>query len=348
MAMQIGLLKSYTDVIARMYQEMSRVLGVTGGSYAGGSMLELANRLLNLTVVTSDDYDVEEDFNKLSYDLRTNVTADKVWLRNFWDSIQQLDDHYQEHGPTGINSAVVSLQTMLEYCNTPGGGEKFMHMLSPYFSDLVYMMTGTRPAEPWYYHGKGIEFNLTSGSMASRAVGGAFTHNEDYDPNYAELVPLVEVITAFSGGSAPPTVTIAGTDDEGETTTTWTCTLTGNNPTGPTSTTLSADLATEGFVRVTVGLGSITGVVRGSVLVIAYGTTKQETVVVESVSGSDITAVFRYDHSSGDNVDVIPTHETTPSVANRRIRSVSNITIGTTGHVAGTVLVAGRCDRVAA
>lgn len=162
------------------------------------------------------------------------------------------------------------------------------------------------------------------------------------------MIPRVEVQTNFSGGSAAPTVTFDGTDAEGNSIT-WTATVTGgNNPTAAVSTTLSADVLTAA-ARVTVQVGSLSGIVAGSVLIVSEGLVDEERILVESIDSgaTTITAVFLRNHDSGATLTGFRTFTATPGTAGRRVRTVTAITIGVTGHTTGQVRVTGVPDRIA-
>lgn len=345
--MSITMLQDYTAGLSRIYQEMITQAGVTTGAIVPGTLRDLANRILDLTVVDSDDYFVEKDFNEASYSLSQYIVANQVMLRNFSDSVTAVETHYGEHG-SDVDSTIETLQTMLAYYNGGTGGVKYANMIDPYYSDLVYDLSEARPAEAWYYYGKAIHPLLNStavNGMATKDVAGTFTAGTAYDANYAELALLVEVVTDFTGGGAAPVISIAGVDGEASAATTWGVTLDSNNPVAAVSTTITPAVAI--MARQTVALASASGIVAGSVLTINSGLIDQEIIVVEVVAGSDITAVFRKAHLAGAAVTGNRTYTATPSVALRRARSVSGITLTLSGHGAGKVRVVGRQDRVA-
>jgi hypothetical protein len=220
-------------------------------------------------------------------------------------------------------------------------------MLHPVFGDLWYDIYASRLPDEGLFH-PGVHPYLDATNYANgfgtRAVGGAFADGASYEstPLYSELEPMLEVIVNFSGGGAPPTFTVAGTDNTGAALN-WTATGGSNNPEAAVSTTITPALNAMG--RQTFAVASASGIVIGSTLKINAGLTDEEVIVVENVSGTDITAVCMKAHGAGAALTGFTTLALTPATAGRRIRDVTGITIGITAHTAGAVRVVGKQQR---
>lgn len=338
-----AVMAAAADKLSRIYQELRLTAGVSSGSAAAGSLREKGDELLAVFTDTSDDFYVQADFNVKAKAVADYCNAESLMTRNFADVLSAFDSHCRNRG-SSLDADITTLATFLSYYaeSDPYGS----WMFDPYFSDLWYAAYASRLPAAGVYP-KAIHPFLSGTHMGLRAVGGSLTAGAAYDSNYAAVVPFVEVTADFSGGSAPPTVTVAGTDDTAATSTTWTATLSGNNPAGLDASRTITDEVTAPMARATVTLSDAAGVVAGSVLQVSPGAADEEYVVVEEVAGSDVTAAFRKAHDPGAAFTFYRAAALTPSVAGRRLRSVSGITIGVTGHSAGTVRVCGRQDRVA-
>ena len=121
---------------------------------------------------------------------------------------------------------------------------------------------------------------------------------------------------------------------------TWSATLTGNNPVSAVATTITPAITATGLQ--TVAIGSATGIVEGSVLLIDDGLSTEEFVSVIAISGTNITAVFAQTHLAGADVDTLTTKALTPSVSGRRLKKVVGMTITAADITEGGVRVVGK------
>jgi len=327
-----------------MYQELVAVAGISTGSSVAGTLRNLADQLLEVSV-GADSYDVEHDFNDGSIVVSSYISADETWLRNFPLCLANLDAHYAVHG-TDIASTITTLDTFMSYYSGGAGGALYANLLDPYFADLLLFVGGTI-LTPTNVYGKGIHPSLDATAtlgMGTKDTAGTFTAGASYNALYSEFVPVIEVITNFAGGGAAPAISIAGTNNLGAADT-WTVTLDSNNPVSALATTITP--AVSIMARQTVAVGSVSGMCVGSVLTVNAGLVDQEVIVVEAIIVTTITAVFRKAHTAGAALTGVRSYATTPSAATNRLRTVTGITLTLSGHAAGKVRVSGRQDRVA-
>jgi hypothetical protein len=245
-----------------------------------------------------------------------------------------------------VSATITDIPTYLAWYNGGDGGAKFRCLVSPQFAALYLALqraslavTGVEsPAvHPSYTTG------ISAEGMASRTAGGAFAAGTAVDNTlYSEVNPLIEVVTDLTGAAAFPVIAVAGTDDAGSTSaTTWGVTLDANNPTAAVSTTITPVVAA--MSRQTVAIASATGIIAGSVLTVNAGLVDQEVIVVETIAGTDITAVFQFAHGAGAALTGKRTYALVPSTGGKRCRSVSALTI--TQSTGGKIRVVGRQDR---
>lgn len=341
----VANLKILTDKLAYLYDDWRTLIGVHSGSSVAGTSRKLMDNLLDFIVSDLNDYQQQSDMAAQVYaqGLKTNrKDIAKAILQTVLGAIQ---DHMGLRG-SSVSATITDLSTYLTYYNGTGD-VAYSSMLHPVFGDLWYDVYAARlPAAGLFHPGihPSLDSTYTNG-FGTRAVGGSYTDGSAYEstPLYSALTPLLEITTSFADGGAAPVIAVAGTDDTGATSTTWDVTLGSNNPTASVSTTTSE--AITAMTRDTITLGSGTGIIAGSVLTINSGEDDEEVIVVESISTDDITAVFKKAHASGAAVTGKTTVALTPSVAGRRLRNASNITITISSHSAGTVRVVGKQER---
>lgn len=310
-----------------------------------GSLQQEALNFQN-TVIGLDDFEQESDMitDANAVFAKANAEAMAAYLRT---GIQSLANHCTLRGG-GVDVSIIDIATFLQWYNGGDGGAKFRSLVTPQFAALyLALIKANLPAVG--VMSPGLHPTLTAGvsahGMGDRAVGAGFTAGTGVNSSlYSEAVPVVEVTTDFAAGGAHPVILIAGVDDAGASTTTWSVTLNANNPTAAVSTTITP--AVTAMSRQTVALASTTGIVAGSVLVVNSGLVDQEVVVAESVGGGNITATFQLAHAGGAAVTGNNTFATTPSVGGKQCRSVTNITITIDTHNAGKVRVIGAQPRL--
>lgn len=340
-------LKTLTDRYARIYHLLYPWFGDPAVSSApvAPSAQYAADLAVDL-LTTIGDHEQISDMEPQAYAafIKANLRSGCGFMTNI---LSALTNHCGSRGPV-VNSGITSLETFLSYYNGGDGGSRFNAMVCPGFADLWYLIFQTRlPNEgvmtPAVH--PDLDSAVAAAAMGSRAVGGAFTDGVAIDETiYSEAEPLVEITANFSGGATFPAVTIAGVNQDGLTTTTWAVTLDANNPASAVSTTITPAVSAQ--ARQTVAVGSTSGIVAGSVLKVNAGLVDEEIIVVETVGGGSITAVFTKVHSAGAALTGKRTYAMTPSVVGDRCRDVTGITITIGTHAAGTVRITGKQDRV--
>jgi len=341
----VANLQLLTDKLAALYDRWRTEFGVHGGSSSAGTDRFLADAMLTVLTTTVDDYQQQYDMSQQIYTFSTKCNRRDTARLHLAAILASIEDHMSQRG-SSVAASITSLDTFLSYYNGGSGGAAFSSMLHPVFGDLWYDIYAARlPDEGLFHPGihPWLDSTYTNG-FGTRAVGGALTDGASYEstPLYAELEPMLEVTVNFSGGGAPPTFTVAGTDNTGAALN-WTATGGSNNPTAAVSTTITPALTAMN--KQTFAVASATGIVIGSTLKINAGLVDEEVIVVENVSGTDITAVCMKAHSAGAALTGYTTLALTPGTAGRRMRDLTGITIGTTGHAAGTVRVVGKQQR---
>jgi hypothetical protein len=224
-------------------------------------------------------------------------------------------------------------------------------MLAPEFQALYYYLRGSYITNPTATNIAIISpqigpINGYASGMGTMTVGGSYVPGQAViTTQYAEVLPVAVVATSFLGGSAAPTVTVTGTDHTGAAGQTWTGTFSGNNPAAALATLTVTSGAIVAQARQQVTISSSAGIVPGSVLTVNKGKPDQESVIVETVpSGTIVTAVFNVAHAASATLDGNTTIQLT-NINGRRLRSVSNVALGLTGHTAGVVRIEGAQDR---
>lgn len=338
-------LQKLTDKLAFLYDRLRVSDGIHTGSAVAGTNRYLAEQMLTLLTTTVDDYQQQQDMATAVYTLSTKMNRKDTARQFFLPVISAINDHLSQRG-SSVAAAIVDLPSYLTYYNGGGGGAAYSALFHPVLGELYYDILSSRLPDEGLFH-PGIHPYLDStysNGMGVRAVGGSLTDGAAYEstPLYCEVEPLAEVIVAFSGGGSAPTLTVAGTDNTGASLN-WTATLTGNNPAAAVSTTITPAL--NAMDRQTFAVASATGIIVGSVLKINSGLIDEETIIVEAVSGTDVTAVVKLAHSAGAALTGFQTYALTPATAGRRMRDLTGITIGIGTHSAGTVRIVGKQER---
>lgn len=338
---------AYGDRVGRSYEILLAQAGDKNAALAAdGTLRGLMYALLG-QVTGVADFHQQRDL-----DDAVNTAVTKGAAQNLGTYlgpvIDALTTHLANLGPS-VAAAIVDLPSFASYYNGGAGGAKFSAMFTPYFAQACKDLKSiTLPPAGVMSPALNPDFNAAvAQGMGTKSAAGVFTAGNAVDTTlYSEVIPVLEVTVTFVGGSAPPTATIAGLDDNGAAATWGPVTLTGgNNPAPLTGITITP--AVNAAARQTVAFSSATGVVVGSVLTINKNKPDQEVVIVEAVAGANVTAAFFKAHGAGATVDG-PTCTAAGNAstgAGRRLRSVTSITLGLTGHSAGTVRVGGAQDR---
>lgn len=348
----------YADKITRNYNLVYDLFG-TATTHPAGTLYQTADELLELSV-GSDDYEIETDLNpagKTYLDTFDGDSSSFVGVTQATGLISGLENHFSVRG-SDVSATIQTTIDYLEYYNGADGSGTAVYDLQVSDSFAFVYQTTTKADLPRYgvyaesYHP--YLDSTHSAGMGSRAVGGSFTAGTSIPDTASPALVLLEVTTNFSGGSAPPAITITGTDDadvadltgattEPNTDTTWSVTLDADNPAAAVSTTITP--AVNAAERQTVAFASVSGIVAGSVLKVNAGLVDEEVIIVETVAGSNVTAAFSKAHLAGAAVTGFRTYATTPSVAGARCVTASNISITISGHSAGAVRVVNRQPR---
>lgn len=345
-----ALLVSATDKLARIYGEIAYfVTPSVDLTVTSGTILQVAgNQLLAITVEDSNSYEVERDLNAAFYTVATGLNAAEMMANLYSTSLTALNTHYaSESDESGF------AEYLLATNNPTGSLDTYAVLVDAWFQDFWTYVQGTAldpesvMTKPIHPSTRGSEYTDAQAMGSYNVATTTYTDGYEVDAAYGACKLTVEVVTDFSGGGAAPTITITGTDAEGATIT-WTATVTGgSNPTSAIATTITPAITTAA-ARLTVAVGSTTGIVAGSVLTVNSGLVDEEVIIVESIAaGPTITAVFTKNHSAGAALTGKRTFVTTPSTVTSRCRDVTNIAVGITGHTAGVVRVTGLPERVA-
>lgn len=309
-----------------------------------GTCQSAMDKMLTLVVASSDNYNMQQDLNQTFYNARAAADIESVQSSILRTALQALSDHCNQQGST-VDASIIDLSTYLTYLNTTAHSA----LVTPDFADLWYGIFNSRlpvagVMSPCLH--PTFDSTVSAYGMGSNAVGGSYNDGDAVDTTYYSAVsPILEVTADFTSGSGAPAFSVAGTDHTGVGTTVWTVTAGTNNPASAIAPTITPAI-TDVETRQTVALSSTTGVVIGSVLVVDSGGTNEEVIIVENVSGSDITAVFKKTHSAGATATGKYSMALTPSVASRRLRNASGLTITAASHATGTVRIIGTQDRV--
>lgn len=339
-----------TDHLANMWNKILPHFGRRSAQTApvAGTFQYAADALLDQITVLGD-YDQQNALLQPAYTLLTKANQE-VAVGILSPIIASLNDHFSAKG-SSVDSTIIDLSTFLTYYNGGSGGSAYANMVVPEFGDLYYALFNTRLPDEGVMAPAIHPDWVTSASaygMGSRAVGGSYNDGDAVNTTlYSAVQPLIEVTASFTTGTQPADISIAGTDDTGANTTTWTVTLDSNNTATAVSTTITPACTAQ--ARQTVAVASLSGIIAGSVMKVNAGLVDYEPIIVESIdaNATTITAVFQLAHSGGAALTGKRTYATTPSTGTRRCRNVSGITITTYSHSAGTVRVIGKQARAA-
>lgn len=331
-------LLTYCDHLGAIWDWLRGRVGSSAdaGSPVKGTAHWFAEQLKSHVVVDLDDFEQETDLLSGVGDAADNMVIQQV-VGGLANSMTALDNHCGGRGPA-LNSSIVNLSTYITHLNsTP-----YTVQLTPGFMDLWRNLGLTAIPQDGamkrtYHPDWAIEALGTVDGMGSCDHTNTFTDGVAVDQTIeAECTPIAEVITSFAGGAAAPAVNVAGTDNDGNSIN-WTGTFSGNNPTAALSTTITP--AVTQFTRSTVAVASASGIVNGSILKVNAGLDDEETILVENVSGSDITAVFLLAHDAGATLTGGESLALTPSVGGQLLRDVTNITLTLSSHSAGKIRI---------
>jgi hypothetical protein len=301
-------------------------------------------------MVALNDFEQEQDLSPPVNAALPRATAEAMfgWMTGL---LQSLQTHCLTRGAE-VAASIVGIPSFLSYYNGGSGGAAFANRLVPESQAIWKALFASTALPVAGVMSPALQPDLNStyaNGMGKITIGGSFTAGSSVDTTqYSEVLPVVEVLTGFASGTGAITVSFTGTDDQGNAATWGPVSLTGNNPAGALSG-VTVTPALNAQARQTVALSGTTGIVTGSVLTINKNKPDQEVVVVESVGGGNITAVFKLAHTSGATVDGWNSYPAgnASTGASRRCRSVSGITFPTTnGQTTGVVRIAGAQDRV--
>lgn len=337
-----------TDRLASMWADILPAMGTSSSTAVAGTVRATAEAMQgNLLAIMT--YAPEIDMLSQSQQVIDAANAEAV--SGFMiPMISALDSHCSSRGST-VDTSITSISTFLAYYSGGAGGSKFASMVTPTFNDLYYALRGSHLGlagvmSPGLH--PTLDATAYPNGMGRRAVGGSFVDGVAVDNSlYSEVIPAIEVITNFSGGTTAVTVTISGTDDQGNAASYGPTTLAGGNNPAAALAGITITPVINAHERQVVALSSTTGIIQGSVLTIDSGTTKEEVIVVEVVAGTNVTAVFHKAHSAGATVtgNTTTAAGTASTGAGRRLRDVTTITVTVGTHAAGAVRISGIQDR---
>lgn len=355
--MSVSQLQKYSDKLAVMFEQMAlfstspgigQTVTATTSATAGTQLNLLKN--LEAQIANAGDHEIEVD---LGANIRTYLL--KAWARWTLNDARQvlngLNDHCASRG-SSVSNSIVDLTSFLAYYNGGSGGAKFSALLHPSFAELFNFVMTPSALSVLGTFSPGLSPNLprvgtgAANGMGTKTVAGVFTDGSAVNTTYYQGVNLLaEVTVDFTGGAAPPTVTVTGTDDLANAAQTWTGTLSGNNPTAAGSTTVTGALTAHSYGSVLIG--SSTGMAVGTVLVLDAGLVTQESTIVEAIAdGTHATFANRVAHGAGAAVTFNKGIALTVTGTGRRCVDVTAIAIGISSHSAGTIRICGVQDRM--
>ncbi len=355
---------AYCDHLGAIWDSLKANQGSQSGGAAAGNLQQLVALFGTLVDTTLADLQQDVDLAPDALDLTLyRASADQSARSMLTRAVKALDSHVAGQGST-VASSITGLESYLAYYNGGAGGALFANMVTPSFDDLWNAVYGDQtcltvanylagsndgPAaaatstpvltpgiNPTNGQASGMGYATAAGSyvpgqtsVVQSATAGA--------KSYAEANLIAVVQANFANGTGAPGAAVTGTDHLGNAAQSWTGTFGSNNPAAAiTPTTITPAVIAQ--ARQTVALASVTGIVAGSLLTVNSGLVDQETVLVEAVVASTVTAVFLKAHLAGAAV----TGATTIALVNadgRRCRSISNISLVLSGHNAGAVRV---------
>jgi len=363
---------AYADHLGAIWDALKANQGSQLSGAAAGNLQQLVALFGSLVDTTLADLQQDVDLAPDALDLTLyRASADQAARFMLTRVVKALEAHLAGQGGT-VDGSISGLETYLAYYNGGLGGALFANMVTPSFNDLWNAVYGDQTAltvvnylagsndgtaaatstpcltpgiNPQNGQASGMGYATAAGSF----VGGQLAVTQSGtagQKSYAEAALIGVVSAGFANGTAAPTVVATGTDHLGNLNQTWTGTLGSNNP-AQALPGITITPAVSAQARQTVALSSVLNIVAGSLLTINSGLADQETVLVEAVVASTITAVFLKAHSAGAAV----TGSTTIALVNasgRRCRSLNaslGVVLGITGHNAGAVMVCAREDR---
>jgi hypothetical protein len=341
---------AYWDRLSAAWlQAFSVICSKTGGATTPSVRKTISNMLADM--VALGDFEQEQDLPPAVNVALAKATGEFMygWMGPV---IQSLQGHCNSRG-SEVAASIVDIPSFLNYYNGGSGGNAFANMLTPEAAAiwLAEFSPTALPAAGVMSPALQPDLNPTyTNGMGKITIGGSFTAGSSVTTaTYSCVVPVLEVLTAFSGGSGAITAQIAGTDDQGNAATWGPISLTGNNPAGALSG-VTVTNAITAMTKVSQLCSSSTGIVVGSVLTINKNLPDQEVVVVEAVADSThFTAAMKKAHGAGATVDGWNSYlaGNASTGAGRRCQALTGITFPTTNsQTTGVVRVAGRQDRV--
>lgn len=342
--MSLANVKKFTDKLAICYEEIRRATGYASGSAVAGTN---RNRLVNLqaSIAALADTSLEQEYDFAPAAMSAPGYSNPYYsMRDFKNVISSLNSHCQARG-SSVDATINNLVTYLAYYNGSGGA-KFNALLHPAFTLLAADHGIIIPASATFHPGLHPSLDATTypNGFGTRAFGGSATIGASANTtSYSAPVPVLEVTTNFADGTAPPTYSIAGTDDTGAAMT-WTANLGANNPAAAISTTFGESKAADTYASVLVA--SSTGFVVGQLVLLSGGTPREEYATVLAIAdGTHLTLEMRKAHTSGDTIAGNRSFLLTPGTASRRLVTLTGITPTYTDHTAGAIRLVGSQER---
>lgn len=297
--------------------------------------------------------DIEQETDLLQGAASVNASANTQFMIGTLLSapLNAMQNHCRQRGYE-VASSIVDVPSFLNYYNGGAGAGAFTNMVTPSYAAAWKQIFGTNlPAagvmSPAITAVNPIVTNLgatvSSIGMGSNSIGGSFSAGASVNSLYSAVNPVLVVTSNFSGNTSGSVISVSGVDNTGATTI-WTATLPINVAASLVGLTLGGAVTAE--ARQTVNVTTNTAISAGSVLTIDGTTANAETVFVESATSGTITAVFMKPHGFGASITGNYAQALTPSVAGRRLTSISGITITANGATAGAVRVDGIQDRI--
>jgi hypothetical protein len=235
---------AFCDKLGWTWNRLKPLVGLTANQAAPvAGTVQAASLALQNLVVGLNDWEQETDFISGVNIALGNANIERVAKYVVVNPTQDLDSHFTARG-SEVDSSITDTSSYLSYYNGGGGGSLFSVLVDPGFAALYAAIVGTNlpvagVMSPAIH--PVVDSTVSAYAMGQKNTAGTFNAGTAVNTGlYSAVNPIVEVVTDFSGGSAPPAVTIAGTDNTGVTSTTWSVTLTGNNPAAAVATAVLA------------------------------------------------------------------------------------------------------------
>lgn len=342
-------LLSMTDWLACFWLKLKPVIGLLEDQDVpvAGTLQDKMDSVVGMIVGDLNDGEQALDLYPGAKAALDKTSVEK-FLAPILPFLTNINDHCSSRGKS-VSSTISDLDSYLAYYNGGSGAARYANMVTP---DFAAMWSGVVSADlsPAGVMTAAInpawDSSISAEGMGSIAVGGSYADGDEVDNTVSsEVNCIIEVVTDFVGGSAHPIVNLVGIDGSGNSGVFATVDLGANNPVAAVHTTLTQ--AVTGETLATVTIGSLTGIVAGSILEIDTGLTTYEVVSVDSIDSTNgtVTGTFRKDHAV--NADVRGLYSFAVS-AGARLRDLTGLTwnIANTSHTAGKVRVCGTQDRV--